>query len=354
MAEKWEKIHGLGDIDGKEYYYDFRPTVENDAGVHVKNPNYKKVVWRIPDIREAIIAEPGYLILSADYSQIEVKLMAHLSRDPVLIAAINSGKDIHSFNATEVFGARLHFDYDTMAAAKKDKGHPRHAELVGLRNNIKTVTFGVPYGAGAKRVAAMTGMTEDKAQEFIDEFFDKFKQLKIWLTNTGDFACKYGYSLSPRGRRRFYDLPSQAAKEKERDKTFSQIRRYAGNHPIQSGNVDMLKPAMYQIYNDIRTLGEPATYAALGARILFCVHDEIVMTAPYQLGVRRDEAGNAVDPELYNQYKNDGIKLIAGPIEEIMMKRMQQSYDEIWTLKGTVPDIVNRIDVGIGHAWEKD
>jgi hypothetical protein len=343
-------LASLGDIGGKEYYFDLRPTIENDAGVHVPNPTHKKIVWRVPDIREAIVAEPGYLILSADYSQIEVKLMAHLSQDKVLIAAINSGKDIHSFNATEVFGEKKHFDYDTMAAAKKDKGHPRHAELVSLRNNIKTVTFGVPYGAGANRVAAMTGMTPEAAQEFIDAFFDKFKELHAWLQKTGDDACKYGFSLSPRGRRRFYDLPAANAKEKEKDKIFSQIRRYAGNHPIQSGNVDMLKPAMYQIYNDIRTMG----YDKKGARILFCVHDEIVMTAPYQLGVRRDETGNPVDPDLYNKYKQDKIKLVAGPIEGIMMKRMQQSYDEIWTIHGKVPDIINRIDVGIGQVWEKD
>lgn len=349
MAEKWEKVHGLGDIDGKEYYFDLRPTVENDAGVHVKNPNYKKIVWRVPDIREAIVAEPGFMILSADYSQIEVKLMAHLSRDPVLIAAINSGKDIHSFNATEVFGARLHFDYDTMAAAKKDKGHPRHAELVKLRNDIKTVTFGVPYGAGAKRVSTMTGMTEEKAQEFIDDFFGKFKQLKIWLTETGDYACKYGFSLSPRGRRRFYDLPSESAKEKEKDKVFSQIRRYAGNHPIQSGNVDMLKPAMYQIYNDIRTQG----YSDQGVRILFCVHDEIVMTAPINLSLRTSEEGCLVPVDHMDQYKKDKKKLSPGPIEAIMMKRMQQSYDEIWTHRGLVPDIINKIDVAIGPVWEK-
>lgn len=339
----------LGEIDGKEYYFDLRPVIEDEKGDPVPNPNHNKIVWRVPDIREAIIAEQGYLILSADYSQIEVKLMAHLSRDPVLIAAINSGKDIHSFNATEVFGGIKHFDYDTMAAAKKDKSHPRHIELVKLRNDIKTVTFGVPYGAGKNKVALMTGMTPDAAQEFIDAFFAKFAVLGAWLKKAGEDAIKYGFSLSPRGRRRFYDLPSDSAKENEKDKIYSQIRRYAGNHPIQAGNVDMLKPAMFQIYNDLRTMG----YAEQGVRILFCVHDEIVMTAPFELGARRDEEGKAVDPELYDKYKKDKIKLSSGPIEEIMMKRMQQSYNEIWTLNNQVPDIVNKIDVAVGAAWEK-
>lgn len=337
------RLAGLGDIDGKEYFFDLRPIIEDEKGNEVGNPNFKKIVWRVPDIREAIVSEPGFLILSADYSQIEVKLMAHLSRDPVLIAAINSGKDIHSFNATEVFGALKHFDYDMMAAAKKDKDHPRHAELVKLRNDIKTVTFGVPYGAGKKKVALMTGMDEDKAEEFIEAFFAKFSVLGVWIKKTGEDAIKYGFSSSPRGRRRFYDLPSADAKEKEKDKIFSQIRRYAGNHPIQAGNVDMLKPAMWQIYNDLRTLG----YEAKGCRILFCVHDEIVMTAPESMALRTDEEGNTLSCETLDQYRKDKKKTLAGPIESIMMKRMQESYD------GIIPDIVNKIDVAVGPVWEK-
>lgn len=336
-----EELSRLGDIDGKEYYLDLRPLVEDDLGKKIPNPNHKQVVWRIPDIREAIVAEPGYLILSADYSQIEVKLMAHLSRDPVLIAAINSGKDIHSFNATEVFGSLKGFDYETLTKAKKDKSHPRHVELVKLRNDIKTVTFGVPYGAGKNKVALMTGMTPDEAQEFIDAFFAKFSVLGAWLKKSGDDAIKYGFSCSPKGRRRFYDLPSPRAKEKEKDKIFSQIRRYAGNHPIQAGNVDMLKPAMWHIYNDLRD----ANYD--GARILFCVHDEIVMTARISDAVRRDESGNCLTLDEMETLHKTEKKTIPGPIESIMMKRMQESYD------GIIPDIINKIDVAIGPAWEK-
>lgn len=336
-------LETLGTIEGKEYYLDCRPTVEDDKGKVVPNPNHKKVTWRVPDIREIVVAEPGYLILSADYSQIEVKLMAHLSQDPVLIAAINSGKDIHTFNATEVFGAEKKFTYEDLAAAKKDKKHPRHAELVKLRNDIKTVTFGVPYGAGKNKVALMTGMTPDEAQEFIDAFFSKFNVLKTWLQKTSDDAIKYGFSLSPRGRRRFYDLPSPTAKEKDKDKVHSQIRRYAGNHPIQAGNVDLLKPAMFQIYNDIRTEG----YAERGARILFCVHDEIIMTAREEDALRRNESGIVLSLEQMEEYHEAKRKTIQGPIEACMVKRMQESYD------GIIPEIVNEVSVAIGPIWEK-
>lgn len=338
------RLEQLGDIDGKEYYFDLRNTIEDDRGAVVPNPNYKKVVWRVPDIREAIVAEAGHLILSADYSQIEVKLMAHLSRDPVLIAAINSGKDIHSFNATEVFGADKKFTYEDLTAAKNDKAHPRYAELVKLRNDIKTVTFGVPYGAGRNKVALMTGMTPDEAQEFIDKFFAKFSVLGAWLKKSGEDAIKCGFSRSPRGRRRFYELPAESAKEKEKEKIYSQIRRYAGNHPIQAGNVDMLKPAMWQIYNDLRVLG----FYERGARILFCVHDEIVLTCKEFDGVRRMADGKVLTyPEFSALSKDDKKKTLAGPIEDIMMKRMQESYD------GIIPDIVNKIDVSISPVWEK-
>lgn len=339
-----EKRHFLGSITGKEYYLDLVKLVEDDKGRMVPNPTYQKVVWRVPDIREAIEAPSGHLILSADYSQIEVKLMAHLSRDPVLIAAINSGKDIHTFNATEVFGAKKHFDYETMTAAKEDKNHPRCAELVKLRNDIKTVTFGVPYGAGASKVQLMTGMkTIEEAQEFIDDFFSKFSVLRDWLIKSGEDAVKFGFSISPKGRRRFYEKPSEEAKEEDRKRIISQTKRYAGNHPIQAGNVDMLKPAMADIYHDLRTLN----YTEEQARILFCVHDEIVMISLEQLGLRMDEQRNVLSLEDMAAFKKAKKPMIAGPIETIMKTRMQESYDQI------IPDIVNKIDVAIGPIWDK-
>lgn len=343
----------LGNIEGKEYYLDLNQTIEDEKGIVIPNPSYQQVVWRVPDIREAIIAEPGFLILSADYAQIEVKLMAHLSRDPVLIAAINSGKDIHSFNATEVFGSVKHFDYETLEIARKDKFHARYAELVKIRNDIKTVTFGVPYGAGKNKVALMTGMPADtdplhpeilSAGAFIEAFFAKFSVLGAWLEQSGSDAIKYGFSSSPRGRRRFYELPSDSAKEKERDKIYSQIRRFAGNHPIQAGNVDMLKPAMYKIYKDLRDLG----LSDRQARILFCVHDEVVTTCILEDGLRRTPSGIIIPLSEFDVMpKEDKKKTVPGPVEHIMKHRMQESYDEI------IPDIINRIDVGIGPAWEK-
>lgn len=119
----------VGTIEGKEYYW---------------NSETADLEWRVPDIREAIQAKPGYLICAADYSQVEVKIMGFLSGDPDLIAAINSGKDIHSYIAADIFGEKFNFDYDLMTLAKEDKSYPRHKELSNIRSRTKTTTFGVP------------------------------------------------------------------------------------------------------------------------------------------------------------------------------------------------------------------
>jgi DNA polymerase I len=299
MAEQAERVF-LGQIDEKEYW------------LNMKTGAFE---WRIPDIREAIRAQFGFKILSADYSQIEVKLMAYLSKDPWLINAINSGKDIHCYMAAEVFGLELGFTYEDIARACKDDTHPRHFELKKLRSDIKTVTFGVPYGAGPPRVAMMTGKTIEQAQELIAKYFSKAVVLKRWLDEQGSIAITYGYTTSPRGRKRFYVMP--ALDDPEREQVLGQIRRWSGNHPIQAGNVDMLKPAMKLIYDALRARG----YSWEDARILFVVHDEIVMTA-------RTE--------------------IAEDVQTIMSECMTAAYDMV------IEGINNKITVMVDDVWAKD
>lgn len=335
-------IHSLGAIDGKSYYLDMVPVMEDDKGNVVPNPTYKKVVWRVPNIREAVQAEPGYKILSADYSQIEVKLMAYLSGDPVLIAAINAGGDIHCHNAVTVFGERFNFDYDLISKVKKDKKHPRYSELITLRNRIKTVTFGVPYGAGPNKVMEMTGMkTIDEAKAFIDEFFSRFHVLRDWLEYVGNQALLNHFSTSPRGRKRFY--PEPFGDEDSRNMIISQIKRWSGNHPIQAGNVDMLKPAMSGIYRELLK----KEYKPEDARILFCVHDEIVLTAKNHLCNRYDDENNILEDHAVEERYKAKLPVNPGPIEDIMIRNMTTSYEDIIT------NIINEIDVAISDAWEK-
>jgi DNA polymerase-1 len=252
----------LGVIEGKEYWY---------------NVTRGSIEWRVPDIRESVHAEPGFKVLSCDYSQIEVRLMAFLSGDPGLTAALNKGGDIHCYTAVDCFGQEYNFDYDYINKARKDDKHPRHDLMKSLRSQTKTVTFGVPYGAGPPRVASMTNLTIDEAQALIARFFAKYPTLKFWLDKQGREAIQFGFTTSPRGRKRFYVQPAQD--DPERDEVLSQIRRWAGNHPIQAGNVDMLKPAMRRIYDAFRARG----WTWEDARLLFVVHDEIVATAREEL-----------------------------------------------------------------------
>jgi DNA polymerase-1 len=303
----------LGEWQSREWYW---------------NQLDNSVMWRVPETRECIAAPSGYKILAADYSQIEVKLMAFLSNDPGLLKALNakdaSGKptDIHCYISTEVYGKKLNFTYDEMIViingkAEGGKSHPRFKELKRLRANIKTVTFGVPYGAGAKRVAAMTGMKEEEAQQFIDDYFAKFPTLKTWIDAQGDMAIRYGFTQTPWGRKRFYVIPPRT--DENFDAELQQIRRWAGNHPIQASNADMLKDALRRIYSRMRggILNGPKLY---DGRLLLVVHDEVVMMA-------KEEDAEA--------------------ISKIMYESMSEAYDAIIT------GIPNKIDVVIDDTWEK-
>jgi hypothetical protein len=202
------------------------------------------IMWRVPETRECIAAPIGSKVLAADYSQIEVKLMAFLSQDPGLLKALNSvdssgnPTDIHTYMAAEVYGIKLGFTYDEMiliinGKAEGGKNHPRYTELKVLRTNIKTTTFGVPYGAGAETIARQTGLTVEQAQKLIDDYFGRFPVLKEWIDNQGDMAIKQGYTSTPapHGRKRFYTMPPRTSEKYDMD--ISQIRRWAGNHPIQ-------------------------------------------------------------------------------------------------------------------------
>ena len=266
----------LGEIDGKEYYLDVDPGKPTSP-----NPNYNQVIWRVPDIRDAIRAEAGKVIVAADYSQIEIRIMAFLSKDPWLIAAINSGKDMHTFMATDIFGVKLGFTYDEMAAAIADKSHPRNKEFAKLRNKTKRCSFGIPYGISPVGLAFLIDDTEEAAAELMELYFGKAKVLKKWLADQAIAAVKNGYTSSLYGRLRFYEIPHpDDPKAKE---LLQQIGRWSGNHPIQSSNADMLKLAMTRLYSELRdrVLTKAAKW---GAQLLFVVHDEIVTMCDAQYG----------------------------------------------------------------------
>lgn len=307
----------LGMDDGREWFW---------------NRTKRKRQWRVPELRECICAPEGYKVLAADYSQIEVKLMAFLSEDQGLIKALNardaSGNptDIHCYISTMVYGEKLGFTYDEMITVIKEKApggkkHPRYEEFKRMRSNIKTTTFGVPYGSSAKGVATRCGITEEEAQQVIDDFFKQFPRLKVWLEEQGNHALRYGYTETPYGRKRFYDVPSLTnVNTEEYDAEIQQIRRQAGNHPIQAASADMLKDALRKIYAAVRggKTNDPPMY---GARIILVLHDEIVMTC-----------------------KTEHIEAV----KAIMKKCMDEAY------MGIIGDAIpNVVDVAVEDSWEK-
>lgn len=292
----------LGRVGAKEYHW--VPAVQ-------VSDSY--LAWRVPAIREAIRAKEGWKILSADYSQIEVALMAFLSQDPWLLGALNSGKDIHCYMTADVFGV----SYEEVFASYKDKSLLKHDHWEAQRSNVKRVTFGVPYGAGAKRVAMLTGLDEDAAQALIDRYFSKARKLKEWLENQGRFALTYGYSQSIRGRMRFYRLPDPS--HPNYDDLASQIRRYAGNQPIQSSCVDLLKPAMSRIYLALRG-GVWNAPRVCDAHFLLTVHDELVLEA-----------------------RTEHVGIVSGTMTDCMLS----IYNEL------VTGIPTKVDVSVADYWKK-
>ena len=304
----------LGIQHGKEYY--LCPADKNNPEPYL--------VWRVPDIREGIRARPGWKILGADYSQIEVRIMAWESKDEWLMTALNSGKDIHCYMAADVHK----IPYDDFYYAYKHEDHPLHNKYYGWRSEIKTTTFGVPYGAGAAQVARQINMgrkpgdpefSEDDAEKLIEDYFSKAVGLKRWLDKKAHHAIEHGESISLGGHYRFYQLPKEGNDDyKER---MSQIKRWSGNHPIQAACADTLKMAVGKIYLDIR--GGISSGAPLyRAHFILFVHDELVLTA-------KDEDVQAV--------------------EKIMIKNMQWAYDKMIGLK----NIIHETDVVIADYWKK-
>ena len=306
----------LGVVEGKEY---FLCPVDKK---HVE----PWLCWRVPDIREGIRARAGWKILGADYSQIEVRIMAWESKDEWLMNALNSGKDIHCYMASDVHG----IPYDEFYKVYKDDNHPLHHKYYGWRSEIKTTTFGVPYGAGPGQVAKQINSsrklgdpeppyTEEQATALIESYFSKAVGLKAWLKKRGKWALTHQESRSLGGHYRFYQLPLEGNDDYE--ERIAQIRRWAGNHPIQAGCADILKMAVGKIYLDLRG-GNSAGSLITPAHFLLFVHDELVLTA-------REEA----------------VEKVKG----IMIDSMQWAYDQLIGTK----NIIHETDVTVADFWKK-
>lgn len=237
----------------------YNQTVAATGRLSSSDPNLQNIPARGEwgtRFRRAFVADPGHRLLAADYSQIELRVLAHLSEDPALIETFLNDRDVHEETARLVFG---------------EAGAPTGAEM---RRRAKIINFSIIYGASAFSMAKELGTSAAEAQKFIDRYFEKLPQVKDYLDRIVAEARDLGFSQTLLGRQR--PVPEL----RQPDRNIQQAgRRIALNTPIQGSAADIIKLAMIRIDGDIRA-------AKLRTRMILQVHDELVFEVPEGEGDR--------------------------------------------------------------------
>ena len=232
---------------------DFNQTVTATGRLSSSNPNLQNIPIRTDlgkEIRRAFVAEPGSVLMAADYAQIELRILAHMSGDPDLVEAFAQEKDIHTATAARVFSV----DYD---AVTRDQ-----------RNKVKQVNYGIPYGISAFGLANRLRIGNAEAQELIDQYRASYPRVIDFLDGLMEEARQRGYVETLLGRRRF--VP-QITSRNPNDRAYAE--RIAVNMPIQGTQADMIKIAMIAIHSGLAEV-------SAGARMILQVHDELVFEVP--------------------------------------------------------------------------
>jgi DNA polymerase-1 len=196
------------------------------------------------------VAEPGHRLVAADYSQVELRILAHIAEDEGLLQAFANDEDIHAATAAAVLDIPIE---------NVDKYNRRIA---------KTVNFGLIYGQSAFGLSQTTGMSRDEAISFIDTYFEKYPGVKQYIDDTKALAAEQGYVTTLAGRRRdFSHLAGLSGPQRAR------AEREAINMPIQGTAADILKQAMINLHTELKK-------RSLKTQMLLQVHDELVLEAP--------------------------------------------------------------------------
>ena len=228
-------------------------TVAATGRLSTSNPNLQAIPIRTElgrEIRSAFIAEPGSKLVSADYSQIELRILAHVSGEPKLREAFARGEDIHRATAAEVLGVDP-------------------AELTtGQRSIAKMINFGIVYGISAFGLSENLEIPREEAQAYIDAYLARFPHVQDFIQRTIEQAREDGYTTSLLGRRR--PVPELRASNRA---TKSLGERLAVNFVMQGSNADIIKVAMIAIHRRLREEGR-------SARLVLQIHDELLLEAP--------------------------------------------------------------------------
>jgi DNA polymerase-1 len=231
----------------------YNQTVAATGRLSSSDPNLQNIPVRTETgrkIRQAFVPAQGHVFVSADYSQIELRVLAHLADDPSLIDAFVKGEDIHTRTASEIFGV------------------PPGEVTREQRGRAKTINFGVLYGMSAFRLAREFGVPRADAKAFIDQYFGRYPGIQRYIDRTLDFGRRHGYVTTLFGRRRpIADLTATNRNEAQA------AERVAINTPVQGTAADMIKLAMVTLADRLRTGG-------FAARLVLQVHDELMLEAP--------------------------------------------------------------------------
>ena len=269
----------------------FNQTGTVTGRISSSNPNLQNIPIRTAlgrQVRRAFAAAPGWQLIAADYSQVELRVMAHISGDEGLLSAFARGEDVHATTAAAIMDVPL------------DEVTPE------MRRLAKAVNFGLSYGQTAYGLARATGLTQAEAENFITTYFERFSKVREYIDRTKALAHRQGYVETLLGRRRYFPelQPGSTAPHNAR----MAAERTAINAPIQGTAADIIKIAMVRLHRALRERG-------LRARMILQIHDELVVEAP------QDEVGP-----------------VAALVEEVM--------EGAFTL-----DAPLEVDLTIGHNW---
>ena len=233
----------------------FNQTVAATGRLSSSNPNLQNIPIRSDmgkEIRKAFTAEGDNMLLSADYSQIELRILAHLSKDKALKNAFDKGEDVHARTAADIFGSSLE---------QVDENSRRMA---------KAVNFGIIYGLSAFGLSRQLNISRKDAQDFIDQYFSLYSNVKDFMDNTIAEARECGYTLTMFNRRRYLpDLKSDNRQVRE------SAERIAINSPIQGSAADLIKVAMIRLSRNLKKI-------KLNSKMILQVHDELLFECPVQ------------------------------------------------------------------------
>jgi DNA polymerase-1 len=256
--------------DSQRVHTDFNQAATSTGRLSSSNPNLQNIPIRTAfsrQIRKAFLPEPGWLMVAADYSQIELRILAHLSQEPVLVQAYQQNEDIHTVTA------RLIFEKEDVSSDE--------------RRLAKTINFGVIYGMGSLRFARSTGVDKANANEFIKRFNERYAQVFTYLERVKKEAIAQGFVETVLGRRRYVEFTSNSLRQlkgsdpeaidlsklKNLGSYDAGLLRSAANAPIQGSSADIIKIAMVRLHEVL---------SQYQARLLLQVHDELVFEVPPQ------------------------------------------------------------------------